>query len=109
MTLRTDSPADASSGAAYGFYCKLQGPSFADVVARVTDALKTEGFGLLLPCNVIVREEAAGSVMVGFMDPVAVMRLTDDPEVAKVADEVRGRLERVRSALVATPGSTVIG
>jgi hypothetical protein len=41
------------------------------------------------------------------MDPVAVMRLTDDPEVAKIADEVRGRLERVRSALLmATPGST---
>jgi hypothetical protein len=27
--------------------------------------------------------------------------MTDDPAVAKVATEVRGRLERVRSALVA--------
>jgi uncharacterized protein (DUF302 family) len=60
--------------------------------------------GLLLPCNVIVREDEDGSFTVGFMDPVAVMQMTDDPEVARVADEVRSRLERVRSALTAAPG-----
>ena len=60
--------------------------------------------GLLLPCNVIVREDDDGSFTVGFMDPVAVMQMTDDPEVARVADEVRSRLERVRSALAAAPG-----
>lgn len=62
--------------------------------------------GLLLPCNVIVREDDDGSFTVGFMDPVAVMQLTNDPEVARVADEVRSRLERIRSALTAAPGST---
>lgn len=59
--------------------------------------------GLLLPCNVIVRENDDGSFTVGFMDPVAVMQMTGDPEVASVADEVRSRLERVRSALTAAP------
>ena len=40
-----------------------------------------------------------GTQTVGFMDPVAVMQMTNDPEVAKVAAEVRSRLERVRSSL----------
>jgi uncharacterized protein (DUF302 family) len=56
--------------------------------------------GLLLPCNVVVRTEADGTVTVGFMDPVAVLQMTTSPEVHMVAQEVRQRLERVRSALV---------
>ena len=55
--------------------------------------------GMLLPCNVIVREEPDGSQTVGFMDPQAVMNLTDNPDIAKVAGEVRERLERVRETL----------
>ena len=63
-------------------------------------ALEAEpDIGLLLPCNVLVREEADGSLVVGFMDPVAVLQMTSNPEVASVAHEVRLRLERVRSAL----------
>jgi uncharacterized protein (DUF302 family) len=55
--------------------------------------------GLLLPCNVLLREEADGRLVVAFMDPVAVMQMTSNPEVASVAQEVRERLQRVRSQL----------
>ena len=65
-------------------------------------ALQAEpDIGLLLPCNVVVREEADGSLDVGFMDPVAVLQMTSNPEVGRVAHEVRQRLERVRSVLIA--------
>lgn len=57
--------------------------------------------GVLLPCNVVVREEADASVSVVFMDPEAVLSLVDKPGVDQLAGEVRDRLERVRDALAA--------
>lgn len=55
--------------------------------------------GLLLPCNVVLREEQDGSVTVAFMDPVAVLGLVDKQGVEQLAGEVRALLESVRDAL----------
>ena len=126
----------------YGFHTQPKG-SFNDVIDAVTEALKTEGFGvlsdidvaatfkakldidrrpyrilgacnpvlakqaiaadpdigLLLPCNVVVREEDDGAVTVAFMDPVAVLDLVKQPEVNALAEEVRARLQRVSRQL----------
>jgi uncharacterized protein (DUF302 family) len=55
--------------------------------------------GTLLPCNVVVREDSSGKVVVEVMDPEAVMQLVGRPEVGEIASEVRRRLERVVAAL----------
>lgn len=51
--------------------------------------------GLLLPCNVVVRQDATGAVYVEIMDPNAVLDLVDKPEITALAREVRQKLERV--------------
>ncbi len=55
--------------------------------------------GLLLPCNVVVREQDDGKINVGFMDPKAVLGLVQRKELEALGAEVRGRLERVSNAL----------
>ncbi len=55
--------------------------------------------GALLPCNVIVRTDAAGTTMVEVMDPAAVLGLVGRPEIAPIAAEVRDRLGRMLKAV----------
>ena len=63
-------------------------------------ALESEpSIGLLLPCNVVVRQDEAGTVHVEFMDPNAVLELVNKHGITALASEVRQRLERVMQAL----------
>lgn len=55
--------------------------------------------GLLLPCNVVVRQDESGAVYVEIMDPNAVLDLVDKPAIAELAREVRQKLERVLRAV----------
>ena len=69
-------------------------PTFAN------QALEAEsGIGLLLPCNVVLREEECEMIRVAIMDPVAVLQLVDREEIGTLAKEVPSRLERVKQAL----------
>lgn len=57
------------------------------------------GIGVLLPCNVVVREQDDGSVVIDFMDPIAVLNMVDHPGIDKIAHDVRSLLEQVRDAI----------
>jgi len=55
--------------------------------------------GLMLPCNVILREMSEGRVEVAAVDPMASMQGVQNPALADVASEVQGKLARVIAAL----------
>jgi len=55
--------------------------------------------GALLPCNVVVRQDAAGQVFVEVMDPNAVLTLVDHPAVGALAAEVRAKLDQALAAV----------
>ncbi len=126
----------------YGFSVQMS-CGFDEAIGKVTEALKSEGFGvlteidvkatlkkkldvdrkpytilgacnpklanqainaepdigLLLPCNVLVREEDDGAITVAFMDPTAVLGLVEQEGVKELAGQVRAKLEKVRDQL----------
>ncbi len=55
--------------------------------------------GALLPCNVVVRENESGSCTVAFMDPMAVLKMSDSTELSAIATQANDRLQRVKQAL----------
>ena len=127
----------------YGFWTPFAG-DFDQAIARVTEELQKEGFGilteidvqatlkkkidvdrrpykilgacnpqlanraltevpdigLLLPCNVVVRENDDGSIDVGFLDP-GMMSTVVEGDIEDIASDARARLERVSTALAA--------
>jgi len=64
-------------------------------------ALQAEpAIGLLLPCNVIVYEgDHDGESVVSIVDPLAMMQMSDNPELARVAAEAEEKLKKVVAAL----------
>lgn len=57
--------------------------------------------GLLLPCNVVVREEENGSITVAFMDPLIVLGIAGREDLAPLGADAKARLERVRDGVLA--------
>ncbi|MCS6983539.1 MAG: DUF302 domain-containing protein [Leptospiraceae bacterium] len=55
--------------------------------------------GLMLPCNVVVREVSPGKVEVSAIDPVASMAAVPNEKLAEVAQEVREKLKELVAAL----------
>jgi uncharacterized protein (DUF302 family) len=116
---------------------------FEGTVARVTEALKTEGFGvlteidvketmkkkigaeyppfkilgacnpsfahralaaapelgLLLPCNVVVRQIEPGTVEVSLIDPMQMIDFVGKPELSELGNEARTKFERIVATL----------
>ncbi|HEU4513095.1 MAG TPA: DUF302 domain-containing protein [Nocardioidaceae bacterium] len=56
--------------------------------------------GLLLPCNVVVRETDDGTV-VEAVDPQTMVQMTDNDGLQAVADEAKQRLEKALASLSA--------
>lgn len=54
--------------------------------------------GALLPCNVVLRADGAGTI-VEAIDPVQAMQISDSPRLTAVAREARARLARALGAL----------
>jgi len=63
-------------------------------------ALSNEPYiGLMLPCNVVVQETEDGKIDVSAVDPQASMQAVNNPQLGKIAGEIKEKLERVINSL----------
>ena len=58
--------------------------------------------GLMLPCNVIVRQLEGDQVEVAAIDPAAMMAPIGNPDLTPIAEDIRERLQRAIDALSVT-------
>jgi len=68
-------------------------PPFAHQTLQADDQM-----GLLLPCNVIVYEEGAGT-FVNILDPLSMTNFIQDPALDPMTEEAHQRLQRVAEAI----------
>ena len=69
-------------------------------------ALQAEpAVGLLLPCNVIIRQTDQGTV-VEAIDPMTMVSISGNPALQPIVDEVAGRLNAALAALAAVAAPT---
>jgi uncharacterized protein (DUF302 family) len=69
-------------------------PRFAHLALTVEDWI-----GTMLPCNVVVQKRDGGTVEVAAVDPVASMKAVENPQLLKVAAELRKKLQSVIESL----------
>jgi uncharacterized protein (DUF302 family) len=60
--------------------------------------LAEENIGLMLPCNVIVYENGSKTVL-SVIRPTVAMRMVDNAELQKVAEEVEAQLKKAFDAI----------
>ena len=65
-------------------------PTFAYKALQMEDKI-----GTMLPCNVLVQENAQGQIEVSAIDPIQSMMAIDNPNLMEVAKQVKGKLTRV--------------
>lgn len=69
-------------------------PSFAHKALKAEDKV-----GTMLPCNVILQELENGQVEVAAVNPTASMQAIENKELASIASEISGKLQKVIAAL----------
>ncbi len=65
-------------------------PSFAYKALQAEEKI-----GLMLPCNVIVREIASDRTEVAAIDPIVAMKVVENPGLSAIADQVQAKLKQV--------------